>query len=58
MSFVRNTDNIVPVFEAFQLVESKSKMVNGKKKTYQERTPLSTYTLSQAEEDPEEPEEP
>ena len=46
------------VFEAFQLVESKSKMVNGKKKTYQERTPLSTYAISQAEEDPEEPEEP
>ena len=46
------------VFEAFQLVESKKKTVNGKVKTYQERTPLSTYALSQAEEDPEEPEEP
>ena len=46
------------VFEAFQLVESKKKTVGGKVKTYQERTPLSTYALSQAEEDPEEPEEP
>ena len=47
------------VFEAYQLVESKTKMVDGKKKTYQERTPLSTYAVAQAEADPDpEPEEP
>ena len=37
------------VFEAYQLVESKTKEVDGKMKTYQERTPLSTYAISQAE---------
>ena len=41
------------VFEAFQLVKSIQKTVNGKKRRYQERTPLSTYALQQAEADPE-----
>ena len=39
------------VFEAYQLVESKTKEVDGKPKTYQERTPLATYGISQAEPD-------
>ena len=38
------------VFEAYQLVESKTKEVDGKMKTYQERTPLSTYAIATAEE--------
>ena len=41
------------VFEAYQLVESKTKLIDGKEKTYQERTPLSTYAIAQAEPDPE-----
>ena len=40
-------------FEAYQLVKSIEKVVGGKKRRYQERTPLSTYALSQAEPDPE-----
>ena len=39
------------VFEAYQLVKSVTKVIDGKKKTYQERTPLSTYAISQAEPD-------
>ena len=41
------------VFEAYQLVKTRYKMIDGKKKSYQERTPLSTYALSQAQPDPE-----
>ena len=41
----------VCVFEAYQLVKSVTKVIDGKKKTYQERTPLSTYAISQAEPD-------
>ena len=41
------------VFEAYQLVTTKTKVIGGKPKTYQERTPLSTYGISQAEPDPE-----
>ena len=40
-------------FEAYQLVKTMYKVVDGKKKAYQVRTPLSTYALSQAEPDPE-----
>ena len=40
-------------FEAYQLVKTHYKMIGGKKKTYQTRTPLSTYAVQQAEEDPE-----
>ena len=39
------------VFEAYHLVETKTKVINGKPKTYQERTPLATYGISQAEPD-------
>jgi predicted histone-like DNA-binding protein len=39
------------VFEAYQLVETKTKVIDGKTKTYQERTPLATYGISQAEPD-------
>ena len=35
------------------VVETKTKMIGGKEKTYQERTPISTYAISQAEPDPE-----
>ena len=41
------------VFEAYQLVKTRYKTIDGKKKSYQERTPLSTYALSQAQPDPE-----
>jgi len=40
------------VFEAYQLVESKTKTVDGKQKSYQERTPLSTYAISHADDEP------
>ena len=41
------------VFEMHDLVETKHKVVDGKRRTYQERTPLATYGISQAEPDPE-----
>ena len=41
------------IFEAYQLVESKTKTIGGKKKSYQQRTPLSTYAISQAEDEQE-----
>jgi predicted histone-like DNA-binding protein len=41
------------VFKANDLVVTKYKMVGGKKKRYNERTPLSTYGIATAEEDPE-----
>ena len=41
------------VFEAHQLVETMSKTIDGKRKTYQKRTPLATYAIEQAEPDPE-----
>ena len=41
------------VFEMHDVVETKTKMIGGKEKTYQERTPISTYAISQAEPDPE-----
>ena len=34
------------VFEPYQLVKTKYKVIDGKKKAYQERTPLSTYGIS------------
>ena len=40
-------------FEAYQLVKTLYKTVDGKKKSYQQRTPLSTYNIQQAEPDPE-----
>ena len=40
-------------FEAYQLVKTRYKTVDGKKKSYQQRTPLSTYNIQQAEPDPE-----
>ena len=40
-------------FEAYQLVKTHYKMIGGKKRSYQTRTPLSTYGIQQAEEDPE-----
>ena len=39
-------------FEAYQLVKTLYKTVDGKKKSYQQRTPLSTYAVQQAEADP------
>ena len=41
------------VFEMHDLIVAKHKTVDGKDYTYQERTPLSTYAISQAEADPE-----
>ena len=41
------------MFEMHDVVETKTKMIGGKEKTYQERTPISTYAISQAEPDPE-----
>lgn len=41
------------VFEMHDLIEAKHKTVDGKDYTYQVRTPLSTYGISQAEPDPE-----
>ena len=41
------------VFEMHDVIETKTKMMGGKEKTYQERTPISTYAISQAEPDPE-----
>jgi hypothetical protein len=34
------------VFEPYQLVKTKYKVIDGKKKSYQERTPLSTYGIA------------
>ena len=39
------------VFEAHDLVKTQYKVIDGKRKSYQERTPLSTYAISQAEPD-------
>lgn len=41
------------VFEAHDLVKTKYKVIDGKKKSYQERTPLATYGIAVAEADPE-----
>ena len=41
------------VFEMHDVIETKTKLIGGKEKTYQERTPISTYAISQAEPDPE-----
>ena len=41
------------VFEAHQLVETMSKTIDGKRKTYQKRTPLATYAIEHADADPE-----
>ena len=40
------------VFEMHDLIVTKHKTVDGKKYTYQERTPLKTYGIVQAEADP------
>ena len=34
------------VFEMHDVVETKTKMIGGKEKTYQERTPISTYAIA------------
>ena len=41
------------VFEMHDVVETKTKMIGGKEKTYQERTPISTYAIAHADPDPE-----
>ena len=41
------------VLEAHDLIKTKTKIIDGKTKTYQERTPLATYAIAQAEPDPE-----
>ena len=43
------------VFEAHDLVKTKYKTIDGKRKSYQERTPLSTYAIATAQEDEPEP---
>ena len=43
------------VFEAHDLVKTKYKTIDGKRKAYQERTPLSTYAIATAQEDEPEP---
>jgi nucleoid DNA-binding protein len=43
------------VFEAHDLVKTKYKTIDGKRKSYQERTPLATYGIATAEEDQPEP---
>ena len=45
------------VFELNDYVEIFHKTVDGKDKTYQKRTPVSQYGLSQAEPDPEDPDD-
>ena len=45
------------VFELNDYVEIFHKTVDGKDKTYQKRTPVSQYALSQAESDPEDPDD-
>ena len=45
------------VFELNDFVEIFHKTVDGKDKTYQKRTPVSQYGLSQAEPDPEDPDD-
>ena len=39
------------VFEAHDLVKTQYKVIDGKRKSYQERTPLSTYGIAVAEPD-------
>ena len=41
------------VLEAHDLIKTKTKVIDGKPKTYQERTPLATYAIATAEPDPE-----
>ena len=41
------------VFELHDVVKTEKKTVEGKERTYQTRTPISTYAISQAEPDPE-----
>ena len=41
------------VFELHDVVKSEKKTIEGKERTYQTRTPISTYAISQAEPDPE-----
>ena len=43
------------VFEAHDLIKTKYKTIDGKRKAYQERTPLSTYAIATAQEDEPEP---
>jgi len=40
------------VFEAHDLVKTQYKMIDGKRKSYQERTPLSTYAIANYEPEP------
>ena len=40
------------VFEAHDLVQTHYKMIDGKRKSYQERTPLSTYAIANYELEP------
>jgi hypothetical protein len=41
------------VLEVHDLIKTKTKIIDGKTKTYQERTPLATYAIATAEPDPE-----
>ena len=41
------------VFEAKDLIKTQYKMIDGKYRPYQERTPLATYAIAHAEPDPE-----
>ena len=45
------------VFEMNDLIVTKHKTVGGKDRIYQERTPLKTYGISQAEPDPDDPDD-
>ena len=39
-------------FQAYQLIKTKYKVIDGKRKAYQERTPLSTYAVAHYEPEP------
>ena len=40
-------------FQAYQLIKTKYKEIDGKRKAYQERTPLDTYAIAHYEPEPE-----
>ena len=39
-------------FQAYQLIKTKYKVIDGKRKAYQERTPLDTYAIAHYEPEP------
>ena len=39
-------------FQAYQLIKTKYKLIDGKRKAYQERTPLDTYAIAHYEPEP------